>query len=360
MFVDRQCVQLAAFPILIDPPPAGQAGGIVLVGMTWLKTDLERILDLSGVQIALFQEGMAVLSTGVPFSREPIAYEVAGNPPRSIWQIATQAPTLAQVNHERFLLLQVPVNGRDEFSQLSRSFNRMVAGLRERDYIRNTFGRYIDAQVARELLQRPETAALGGEKRDVPIIMCDIRGFTAICQELSPAATLSWLNAYFSHMLAVINKHHGIIIDFVSDAVLLFFDPLEGTLAKAAGRAVRCAFDMQQQVAIFNAEIDTTLLPETQIGIGINAGSVIVGNIGSEDRRKYGIVGSAVNITQRIQEHAGAGEIVASKALLAQARKDLRVVRRFEAPLKGIREPVTLYTIVPADAASGKVEIRCL
>ena len=247
---------------------------------------------------------------------------------------------------------RVPVKGRDEFSQLSLSFNRMVEGLRERDYIRNTFGRYIDPDVAQELLKRPETAALGGKRRDVAILMSDIRGFTAICEELSPPATLRWRNAYLSHMMVVIKKHQDIIVDFVGDAVLIFFDPFEATLAGAAGRAVRCAFDMQQQVAVFNAESHFCLFHEVQVGVGINAGSVIVGNIGSEDRIKYGIVGSSVNITQRIQGHAGPGEIVVSKALLAETGSGLRVLRRFETSLKGIMDPVVLYAVAPADEES--------
>jgi class 3 adenylate cyclase len=242
---------------------------------------------------------------------------------------------------------QVPITGHDEFAHLSQAFNRMLEGLRERDYIRNTFGRYIDPEVARELLRRPETATLGGNKREVAIVMADIRGFTAICEALSPAQTLSWLNAYFSAMITVIIKHRGIIIDFVGDAILFFIGPLEENLAQAAGRAVRCAFDMQRQTAVLNAEIQSTPLPAVETGIGINAGPVIVGNIGSKDRIKYGIVGSPVNITQRIQEHAGPGEIVVSSALLAQARSELRVLRRFNARIKGFREPITLYAIAP-------------
>jgi class 3 adenylate cyclase len=230
----------------------------------------------------------------------------------------------------------------------------MVEGLQERDYIRNTFGRYIDPDVAQELLKRPETASLGGKKRDVAILMSDIRGFTAACEELSPAAALRWLNAYFSHMIAVIKKHRGIIIDFVGDAVLVFFDPLQATLAQAANRAAECAFDMQREVVVFNGEIASTPLPEVQIGIGINAGSVVVGNIGSQDRTKYGIVGSAVNITQRIQEHAGPGEIIVTKALLAQTGKALRVLRSFQVQLKGVGEAVALYVVAPADDASKK------
>jgi class 3 adenylate cyclase len=244
---------------------------------------------------------------------------------------------------------QVPITGHDEFAHLSQAFNRMLEGLRERDYIRNTFGRYIDPEVARELLRRPETATLGGNKREVAIVMADIRGFTAICEALSPAQTLSWLNAYFSAMITVIIKHRGIIIDFVGDAILFFIGPLEENLAQAAGRAVRCAFDMQRQTAVLNAEIQSTPLPAVETGIGINAGPVIVGNIGSKDRIKYGIVGSPVNITQRIQEHAGPGEIVVSSALLAHARSELRVLRRFNARIKGFREPISLYAIAPVE-----------
>ena len=424
MLLNRQCVQIAAIPIRFNSRRVGQAGAILLVGMSWLKTDLERILDLSGVQIALFQQGLSILSTGMPFEHGDIAYDLEGTQLRSIWAISASTPKIARVGGERFLFIRVPddqgvspdfviaksldgeptlvdqiranmvtfglagiglaigvslffglkvsrplrmlveatrkietgdygyrvpVKGQDEFSQLSLSFNRMVEGLRERDYIRNTFGRYIDPDLAQELLKRPETAALGGKKRDVAILMSDIRGFTAICEELSPEATLRWLNAYFSNMITVIKKHRGIIVDFVGDAVLVFFDPFETTLAEAADRAVRCAFDMQEQIAVFNNEMHSDPFPEVQIGIGINAGPVIVGNIGSEDRIKYGIVGSVVNLTQRIQEHAGPGEIVASKALLAQTGAGLRVLRRFHTSLKGIREPVALYAIAPAD-----------
>lgn len=429
VFLDRQCIQIAAIPVRFDSRRTGQGGAIVFVGMSWLKTDLERILDLSGVQIALFQEGRSVLSTGKPFRHADIACDGGEGRPRSIWQISTLTPKIARVNGERFLFLRVPgdpgvspvfviaksldtkptlvdqiranmvafglagitlgiavslffglkvsrplrtlveatekieagdygyrvpVKGQDEFSQLSLSFNQMVEGLRERDYIRNTFGRYIDPEVAQELLKRPETAALGGKRRDVAILMSDIRGFTAICEELSPTTTLRWLNTYFSHIIAVIKKHQGIIIDFVGDAVLAFFDPLGAMLAEAAGRAVQCAFDMQRQVAVFNSEMNSLHFPEVQIGIGINAGSVIVGNIGSEDRTKYGIVGSPVNITQRIQEHAGPGEIVVSESLLAQTGESVRVLRSFEAQLKGVREPVALFTVAPADGASEK------
>jgi len=244
---------------------------------------------------------------------------------------------------------RVPIRGRDEFARLSQSFNRMAAGLEQRDYIRNTFGRYIDPHLAGELLKRPEAAALGGVKRDVPILMADIRGFTPICETLTPAATIAWLNAYYSHIIAAIHRHRGIIIDFIGDAVLFYFDPLDGPLSEATLGAVHCAFDLQRQATIFNTRIKSPDQPDVRIGIGIHAGPVIIGNIGSEDRRKFGIVGSPVNLTQRIQGYAGPGEIVVSRTVRLEAGPCLRVLRSFDARLKGVRDPVRLHAVAPLD-----------
>jgi adenylate cyclase len=249
-------------------------------------------------------------------------------------------------------LYRMPIRGRDEFSALALSFNRMVEGLQEKEYIQNTFGRYIDAEIAKELLLRKESIQSGGKKGNVPILMADIRGFTTICEELSPAETLRWLNAYFSRMIKVIKENRGILIDFVGDAVLVFFDPFEAPLAEAVDRALRCAFDMQRQAEILNREAFAEQLPEVRIGIGINAGPVIIGNIGSEDRIKYGIVGSAVNVTQRIQEHARPGEIVVTPPVLTNAGNRVDVHRCFETRLKGIKEPVALCAIAPDEKST--------
>ena len=428
LFVQGGCMQITAVPIYFDDQSAGSPAGIVLAGIGWRETDLERILDLSGVQVALIQGSDAVLSTGKPFRRPGESGHLIALLP--IGWATSQSPILATVDNERFLFLKVPddqgtfplfviaksldkeltfvsqirtemiafglagiglgigvslffgisvsrplqmlvaatekieagdyesrvpVKGHDEFSQLSQSFNRMAEGLQQRDYIRNTFGRYIDPQVARELLQRPEAAALGGVKRDVPIVMADIRGFTTICERLSPAATIAWLNAYFSHIMEVINQHRGIIIDFIGDAVLFYLDPLDGPLGEATIRAVQCALELQRQAGIFNTRLKSPDQPEVQIGIGVHAGQVIIGNIGSEDRRKFGIVGSAVNLTQRIQGYAGSGEIVVSQAVLMEAGPYLRVSRSFDARLKGIRYPVRLHTISGDDMGSATV-----
>jgi adenylate cyclase len=221
----------------------------------------------------------------------------------------------------------------------------MVAGLKERDFISNTFGRYVDQEIAAKLLQRPEASLLGGEKRQVVIMFSDIRGFTPIAEALSPEATIHLVNNYFSRMVEVLRRHHGIIVDFLGDAILAFFDPLDGPLAPVVREALECALEMQQAMLGVNIAGLDYQLPPLRMGIGLHVGEVVVGNIGSETRAKYGIVGAAVNLAHRLQAQAQGGEVVVSEAVYRLVQNEVAIIREFEARLKGIREPVALYVV---------------
>ena len=239
----------------------------------------------------------------------------------------------------------IPVRGRDEIAQLTQSFNTMVEGLKERDFIANTFGRYVDQGIARELLKRPEAARLGGQKREVVILMSDIRGFTPLAETLAPEEIIRFLNRYFSHLIQVIQEHHGIIVDFFGDAVLVFFDPFDEPVKPVVRKAMQCAFKMQGSMKEFNREMLSGNLPSLEMGIGINAGEVEVGNIGSETRAKYGIVGSPVNLTQRIQSTAKGGEVVISDAVYRQVSGEVKIQRSFSMSLKGVKGMTSLYVV---------------
>jgi len=230
----------------------------------------------------------------------------------------------------------------DEIGQLIQSFNAMTEGLQERDLIRNTFGRYVDPEIARKLLKRPQALLLGGDKREVAILFADLRNFTPIAESLSPEATIHLLNRFFSRMVDIIQAHEGIIEDFLGDAVLAFFDPLEEPLPPAVAQAYRCAREMQAAMAGVNAEIASLGLPTLELGVGLHAGEVVVGNIGSEIRTKYGIVGSPVNVTHRIQAEAHGGEVVMSIAAYELLPDKPPCDRTFKAHLKGVQEPMQL------------------
>ncbi len=264
-----------------------------------------------------------------------------GKMARSIGVLSDAAGRIARGNYEK---AEVPRTG-DEIDRLAASFNAMVEGLKQRDLITSTFGKYVDHEVARRIIERPEASRLGGEKREVAVLMSDIRGFTPMAESLSPEATIRILNHYFSHMIRHIDAHGGIIVDFFGDAVLVFFDPFDAPLEPMVLQAVRCGLSMQKEMDRFNQEMGAEALPTFQMGIGIHAGEVVVGNIGSEARAKYGIVGKAVNLTERIQSAAEGGQVVVSESVVEHARNCLTIENSFEANLKGIEAPVRLSVV---------------
>jgi class 3 adenylate cyclase len=259
----------------------------------------------------------------------------------AILRISRKAAKVAQGEYGEPL----KIRSQDEIGQLTHSFNDMVAGLKERDFISNTFGRYVDQEIAAKLMARPEASRLGGEKRQVVIMFSDIRGFTPMAETLSPEAIIYLLNGYFSRMVEVLRGHHGIIVDFLGDGILAFFDPLDSPLTPVADEAVQCALHMQQAMPEVNLAGMGRKLPPLHMGIGLHAGEVVVGNIGSESRAKYGIIGSAVNLAHRIQTQARGGEVVISQAVYRLVQPEVRVIREFEVRLKGIKEPATLYAV---------------
>ena len=259
----------------------------------------------------------------------------------SIQEISRKAAQVAQGNYGDPL----PARSQDEIGRLTRTFNDMVTGLKERDFVTDTFGRYVDPEIARKLLQRPEASRLGGEKREVVILFADIRGFTPLAEGLSPEATIHLMNRFFSEMIEVIQRYHGIIVDFLGDAILAFFDPLDAPLPHTMRQALQCSLEMQQAMGNVNASDGNMAFPPLNLGVGLHAGEVVVGNIGSENRAKYGIIGSAVNLASRIQTQAQGGEVVISPSIYRHVHPDLVVKKKFETQLKGIQEPITLYAI---------------
>ena len=236
----------------------------------------------------------------------------------------------------------------DEVGMLKRRFNQMTQGLKQRELIERTFGRYVDGKVAAELLAKPETLQMGGKLRTVTVLMADLRGFTQMCEKVSPEDVISMLNLHFSKMIAVIEKFEGIIVDFYGDSVLAFFQGAEGNDSDVPARAldaVRCALEMQQELGkLFRNELSQSI-NKLSMGIGIHTGDVIVGNIGSSTRAKYGIVGSAVNETDRIQSCAQGGAIMISEKTYEILSDIVKVGANLEVKLKGLDGIRNLYQV---------------
>lgn len=240
---------------------------------------------------------------------------------------------------------EVTSESRDEIGQLVVNYNEMVNGLKQRDYIRDSFGRYVDPEFAKSLLEHPDAGRLGGKRREVVLMMSDIRGFTPLAETLSPEVIIRILNQYFSHMIRVIQEHNGIIVDFFGDAILVFFDPLSGEVCDRALCAVQCALKMQASMTDFNRLMRGENLPELSMGVGIHSGPVVVGNIGSKTRAKYGVVGSAVNVTNRIQAKAPRNEVLISDTIFACIKDEVSIVRTINANLRGVEKSMMLRSL---------------
>lgn len=274
---------------------------------------------------------------------------VTGQVASSVRATCQAARRVAQGDYE----VKVPdPNTNDELHRLAESFNTMVEGLKEKEFIRDTFGRYMDPEIARQLISEPGATRLGGQKRWVAVMMSDVRGFTALCETLSPEETIAMVNNYLSSLIEVIQKHRGIIVDFLGDAVLAFFDSLGLTRREAARRALCCALELRETADRFNQAMRDQGKPRLATAFGLNGGEVVVGNIGSQTRAKYGIVGGPVNLTSRIQAQAEGGEIVVSQALYDLLPQELAVTRSFAARLKGVENETRLYVVDALDACA--------
>jgi class 3 adenylate cyclase len=212
------------------------------------------------------------------------------------------------------------------------------------DVLKKMFGRYLSTEVMNSLIENPSALELGGERRQVTIMMTDLRGFTALSERLDPEQVVQMLNAYFEVMVEVILKYNGTINEFIGDALLVIFGaPQE--MPDRIQKAIACAIEMQNGMARVNAENRTKGFPELEMGIGLNETEVIVGNIGSSKRSKYAVVGSGVNMTSRIESYTVGGQILVSESIHQKAGEVLRVDSQRDVLPKGAEKPLRIYEI---------------
>jgi class 3 adenylate cyclase len=239
----------------------------------------------------------------------------------------------------------VPVVSNDEIGRVGEGFNRMIHDLKEAETVKDTFGRYLSKEVVDEILKSPGGVELKGELRDISVLVSDLRGFTRLTAALMPRQVLEIVNRYFETMTEIIISHRGTIDEFTGDGILVFFGAPQA-IPDHCRRAVRCALDMQEAMGALNTQLSGRALPELRMGIGINCGQLIVGNIGSEKRKKYGALGSPINLAFRIEAETVGGEVLVSPEVHSHLNGQLMVDEARESLLKGLDDPVTLYRVV--------------
>jgi adenylate cyclase len=222
---------------------------------------------------------------------------------------------------------------------------RLAENLEVRNqFIRNTFGRYLSDEVVASLLETPEGLKLGGEMRRVTILMSDLRGFTQFSERLGPSQVMGMLNRYLGAMAEIILKYNGTIDEFIGDAILCIFGaPI--TRPDDARRALSCAISMQIAMQDVNDANERDGLPRLEMGIAIHTGDVVVGNIGSDRRTKYGVVGPPVNITGRIESYSVGGQVLVSGETLEAAGDQIVIGERMEILAKGAKAPISVFPL---------------
>ncbi|MCF7823154.1 MAG: hypothetical protein K9N35_03190 [Candidatus Marinimicrobia bacterium] len=251
----------------------------------------------------------------------------------------------------------VPVLSRDEFAHIAEHTNQMIDGLREKRRIQNIFGKVVSPEVATHLLSLKENELkLGGQRRELVILLSDIRGFTSLTENYEPEEMVAGLNKYFTDMVKIIHKENGVVDKFIGDGILAVFGLTD--TEEAPEQALRAAREM------FNIcrENNTSYELPIKMGIGIHSGVVIAGNIGSEERLEYTVIGDAVNVTARLETLTKDldASIVISKALyekLKQSREDLPWQDHGPQTLKGKREKIHVYGLAINNADSNPVKI---
>lgn len=213
------------------------------------------------------------------------------------------------------------------------------------DLLHQIFGRYFSDEVVEVILEQPQGAAIGGEKREVTVMMSDLRGFTSLSEEMEPEAVTTLLNFYFEKMLESILKYHGTVIEFLGDGVLSVFGaPLHSD--SHTSDAIAAAISMQNAMKDVNAYCAEHGYSDLEMGIGIHCGDVFVGNVGSEKMMRYNVIGHVVNECSRIESNSAGGQVLVSEEAISKAGYPVTVAGRLNIVAKGLKEPIPAGEVV--------------
>jgi adenylate cyclase len=221
----------------------------------------------------------------------------------------------------------------------------MVDGLKERDNLRSTFGKYMSASVMEHLLAGK--VVLGGESLRVTILFTDIRSFTTISERMDPQQLVGLLNEYFTEMVSIVMQEDGVVDKYIGDAIMAVFGaPV--SKPEDAVRAVRAAVRMRTALESLNVRLSQRGIPALRTGIGIHTGEVVAGNIGSDKRMEYTVIGDPVNVASRLEtstKDLGVDVLISEDTFgLTKHVIEARPVR--EITVKGRAKPVMTYEVL--------------
>jgi len=247
---------------------------------------------------------------------------------------------------------EVPVTTRDEIGDVTAAFNAMVAELREKERIKETFGQYVDPRVVAGLVAGAGQSAGSGEKQVATVFFSDIAGFTALSERLAPTTLVQLINGYFTEMSGPIRDRAGVIDKYIGDAIMAFWVPPFADPTVQAAAACEAALEQLIRLDAFAARIPDLIgmrrdIPRIAIRIGIATGEVVVGSIGSEQARSFTVMGDTVNLGARLE---GANKAYGTRILIDDATRDAAgaaiEVREIDCVgIVGRDEPLRIYEL---------------
>ena len=241
-------------------------------------------------------------------------------------------------------------NARQLFELQSRNRSLMAelkTKVEEQDQTLKLFIKYVPEQVVKQTLEKSQESIFEGDLRNVAVLFCDIRGFTPLSEVLSPKEVVSFLNEYYQIMTEVVKQHNGSVIQFVGDEIFAAFGAFEFYPDNEAN-AVFCAIKMMDTLPVLNKKYKEKFKTEIEIGIGINFGEVVAGNLGSEDRIRYSVTGDTVNTGKRIESITKdyPDSILISDSIYQVVKEDIEVKAWDPLFVKGKKEKLLVYEVL--------------
>jgi class 3 adenylate cyclase len=251
---------------------------------------------------------------------------------------------------------RLTVTSNDELGRLAEGFNAMIEGLRREDVIRRLFSLYVTPEVAEHAIEHG--ARLGGQMIESTVLFSDIRGFTAMTEQMAPDALLALLNRYFDVMSEVIVDHGGFVNKFGGDSLLAVFGTPLNPTDDHPRRAVEAAQALLAALETFNQQQVTRNEPTVRIGVGIASGRVVVGNVGSSERLEYTVIGDAVNLASRLEamtKHEDATVLLSGKTAAAvEGTMPLSPIGHVS--VRGKQEPVDVYALRTSNLSTEELQ----
>jgi adenylate cyclase len=241
--------------------------------------------------------------------------------------------------------VHLDVTSRDEIGVLTAAFNDMAKSLREKEMIKRAFSRYVAREVVDELLKDPEHLVLTGERRQVTVLFCDVRGFTPLSERLSPEQVVLLLNDFYDLTIDATFRHEGTLDKFLGDAVMVVFGaPIAHPDHPA--RAVRTALAMREGVERLSARRIREGQDPITVGIGVSTGDVVAGTVGTQERMEYTVVGDSVNLAARLESTAKPMQILISGRTYREVKEVVEAKPLGVLHVKGKEEEVEVYEVL--------------